>query len=102
MLGSCARTFASDEFVRQHFIIGDFFVADVGSECLFDEEMRLKEDYDFTCSNIKAHGSVMRCNRMTLSVKHYANAGGACSNRDQKGQEEQRNIDILHRKWPGC
>lgn len=101
MLGSCSRTFGSDEFSRHNFILGDFFVADK-SPVRFDEEMRLKEDYDFTAAHIKAHGSVMRCNRMTLNVKHYANSGGACSNRDSKGLEERRNIDILFRKWPGC
>merc|ERR1712241_1658507 len=63
--------------------------------------MTLKEDYDFSCSHIKKYGSVMRCNRMTLSVKHYDNAGGACSNRDKKGEEERRNIAILNGKWPG-
>jgi len=102
MLGSCSRTFAGDAFGRQHFILGDFFVVDTGSKVNFDEEMRLKEDYDFACSHIKAHGSVMRCNRMTLAVKHYDNGGGACSNRDKKGLEEQRNVAILHRKWPKC
>eukprot|EP00931_Biecheleriopsis_adriatica_P119373 TRINITY_DN94601_c0_g1_i1.p1 TRINITY_DN94601_c0_g1~~TRINITY_DN94601_c0_g1_i1.p1 ORF type:complete len:608 (-),score=165.05 TRINITY_DN94601_c0_g1_i1:51-1874(-) len=102
MLGSCARTFAGDAFSRYHFILGDFFVVDKGSSVLFDEEMRLKEDYDFTCAHIKAHGSVMRCNRMTLNVKHYSNGGGAVTNRDNKGVEEKRNIGILNRKWPGC
>merc|ERR1712159_890865 len=63
--------------------------------------MHLKEDYDFTAAHISKYGSVMRCDRMTLCVKHYANAGGACTNRDKKGQEEQRNIAILKRKWPG-
>jgi len=100
MLGSCARTFGGEAFSTRHFILGDFFVVD-GGKVNFDEEMRLKEDYDFTCSHIKAHGSVMRCNRMTLNVKHYANAGGACTNRDKKGQEERRNIEILQKKWPG-
>jgi len=102
MLGSCARTFGGDAFSRQHFILGDFFVVDVGSSVLFDEEMRLKEDYDFSCSHIKAHGSVLRCNRMTLNVKHYSNNGGAVSTRDSKGVEERRNIDVLNRKWPRC
>lgn len=101
MLGSCARTFAGEAFVRKNFILGDFFVADK-SPVRFDQEMTLKEDYDFTCAHINAHGSVMRCNRMTLNVKHYSNAGGACTNRDKKGLEERRNIDILHRKWPGA
>jgi len=102
MLGSCARTFCGDAFARKHFILGDFFVVDKDSKVNFDEEMMLKEDYDFSCAHIKAFGSVMRCNRMTLSVKHYANSGGAVTNRDNKGIEERRNIDVLNRKWPGC
>jgi len=65
----------------------------------FDEEMKLKEDYDFACSHIKKHGSVMRCQRMTLTVKHYSNVGGAVAVRNSP--EEQRNIAILHSKWPG-
>jgi len=100
MLGSCSRAFAGKAFSRHHFILGDFLVIDKGSKVNFDEEMGLKEDYEFSCAHIKAHGSVMRCNRMTLSVKHYANAGGAVTNRD--GKEEQRNIAILNRKYPGC
>jgi len=99
-LGSCARTFGSDPFARNHFIIGDFFVADK-SKVRFDVNMKLKEDYDFTCAHIAAHGSVMRCQRMTMNVKHYANNGGACTNRDKKGMEERRNVAILKKKWPG-
>jgi len=102
MLGSCARTFVGNASVRKNFILGDFFVVEPDSTVEFDNDMRLKEDYDFTCSHISKYGSVMRCNRMTLNVKHYSNSGGACSNRDSKGGEEMRNIDILHRKWPGC
>eukprot|EP00435_Cladocopium_sp_Y103_P073434 s40_g43.t1 len=100
MLASCARTFGGDEFVTKHFILGDFFVVDVDNKVRFDEEMTLKEDYDFTASHIKEYGSVLRCNRMTLRVKHYDNSGGACTNRDGKGKEEQKNIAILKRKWP--
>merc|ERR1712048_42651 len=100
-LGSCSRTFASEPFGRQHFIIGDFFVAD-NSKVRFDTNMKLKEDYDYSCAHIDAHGSVMRCQRMTLSVKHYSNTGGAVTNRDNKGIEERRNIAILKKKWPNC
>lgn len=102
MLGSCARTFMGQAFSRQHFILGDFFVVEPDSTVKFDTEMHLKEDYDFACSHISKYGSVMRCNRMTLAVKHYSNSGGACTNRDNKGLEEQRNVAILNRKWPGC
>lgn len=101
MLGSCARAMVGEPFARRHFIIGDFFVVDKGSKVRFDEAMTLKEDYDFTCSHLKAHGSVMRCQLMTLNVKHYANYGGACTNRDSKGESERRNIAILRSKWPG-
>ncbi|CAE7259990.1 unnamed protein product [Symbiodinium natans] len=73
MLQSCARTFAGPEVVHHHFILGDFLVVDTGSSVRFDENMKLKEDYDFTCAHLKAHGSVLRCNRMTLCVKHYSN-----------------------------
>lgn len=99
-LGSCARSFAGDEVQLKNFILGDFFVVEPDSKVRFDEEIALKEDYDFTASHIKEYGSVMRCQRMTLRVKHYSNSGGACSNRDKKGKEEQRNIGILKKKWP--
>lgn len=102
MLGSCARTFCGEAFSKSHFILGDFFVVEPDSVVNFDNNMRLKEDYDFTCSHINKYGSVMRCNRMTLNVKHYSNVGGACTNRDTKGLEEKRNIEILNSKWPGC
>jgi len=102
MLGSCSRTFAGDEFARAHFILGDFFVVDKLSTVRFDESMTLKEDYDFSCAHVKAHGSVMRCQRMTLQVKHYSNAGGAVDVRDKKGIKERENIAILNKKWPGC
>ena len=40
---------------------------------------------------------VLRCQRMTLRVKHYDNSGGACTNRDGKGKEE-----ILMLRDGGC
>merc|ERR1719387_1622510 len=98
-LQSCSRTFASPPFARHHFVIGDFFVVDK-SKVRFDENMKLKEDYDFTCAHINAHGSVMRCQRMTLCVKHYANSGGAVTVRNSDA--EKMNIAVLNRKWPGA
>merc|ERR1712113_354410 len=49
----------------------------------------------------KAHGSVLRCNRMFISVKHQSNSGGAVTNRDSAGTKEKANVAILMRKWPG-
>jgi hypothetical protein len=99
--GNAAMTLGSAEFGRHHFILGDFFVAEPSSSCRFDESMTLKEDYDYACSHIHAHGSVLRCNRMFLTVKHSTNEGGAVSERDAKGVKERANIAILQRKWPG-
>mmetsp|Transcript_31722 Transcript_31722/g.87611 ORF Transcript_31722/g.87611 Transcript_31722/m.87611 type:complete len:587 (-) Transcript_31722:189-1949(-) len=98
--GNATMTMGSDEYSTQHFILGDFFVADA-SLCRFDASMTLKEDYDYTCSHISKHGSVLRCNRIVLTVRHYANEGGAVDNRDAAGKRERENIEILQRKWPG-
>lgn len=91
----------SDAFTRNNFILGDFFVVDKSS-CRFDDSMTLKEDYDFTCSHLKAHGSVMRCNRLFIHAKHETNSGGAVSERDVGGVKERANISILQSKWPGA
>merc|ERR1712217_443506 len=98
--GNAAMTMGSNEYGTQNFVLGDFFGADM-SPCRFDESMTLKEDYDCTCSHIQKHGSVLRCNRMVLTVRHYANEGGAVDNRDAAGKRERANIAILQKKWPG-
>jgi len=88
------------EYGTRHFILGDFFVADA-SPCRFDEELTLKEDYDYTCGHLQAHGSVLRCNRLFVFAKHRSNAGGAVDARDAQGEKERANIRALQRKWPG-
>merc|ERR1712187_924660 len=89
MLANCSRTFCDDPVSRSGFVLGDFMVIDK-TKVRFDEKMKLKEDYDFTCAHLKEHGSVMRLNRMTVHAKHYTNTGGAVVNRDKKGAEERR------------
>lgn len=81
-----------------NFILGDFFVSEPQSRVRFDPKMTLKEDYDFTCAHLAKYRTVLRCNRLWLSVKHRTNAGGAVTVRNS--EEEQRNIKILRRKWP--
>merc|ERR1719215_2290519 len=122
---NAAMTLGAEEFGRHHFILGDFFVAEPSSKCRFDNSitlfwvtffvaepsskcrfdnsMTLKEDYDYTCAHIHAHGSVLRFNRMFLQVKHASNAGGAVEERlkAKKGVKERENIAILQRKLPG-
>eukprot|EP00442_Polarella_glacialis_P001410 CAMPEP_0115119672 /NCGR_PEP_ID=MMETSP0227-20121206/45230_1 /TAXON_ID=89957 /ORGANISM="Polarella glacialis, Strain CCMP 1383" /LENGTH=922 /DNA_ID=CAMNT_0002521185 /DNA_START=146 /DNA_END=2914 /DNA_ORIENTATION=+ len=100
-LGNLGQCFMGREFSRRNFILGDFFVVDK-SGCRFDESMSLKEDYDFTCSHLQEHGSIVRINRMLIQAKHETNAGGACSVRDSAGTREEENITILQAKWPGA
>merc|ERR1712084_103296 len=81
-----AMTIGLEEYSTQHFILGDFFVADP-SPCRFDNTMTLKEDYDFTCSHLHRHGCVLRCNHLVLKVAHERNAGGAVAERDSNGDK---------------
>lgn len=97
-----AMSLGNAEYSTQHFILGDFFVAEPTSPCRFDTSMSLKEDYDYSCSHIKAHGSVLRCNRMLAHARHATNSGGAVATRDATGAKERANIAILMRKWPGA
>jgi len=89
-----------EEIQTEHFILGDFLVVD-SSKCRFDTTMSLKEDYDYTCSHIAKHGSVLRCNRMFAHAMHASNVGGAVATRDESGSKERYNIAILQKKWPG-
>ena len=97
-LGNVPRGFRSKMFAFHNFILGDFFASEV-SPVRFDTTLTLKEDYDYTCSHLKEHGAVLRCNRLFISAKHETNSGGACSIRDPEGKEERKNIDILKAKW---
>jgi hypothetical protein len=93
-----ARGLSHASVSHKNFILGDFFVSDVGSTVRFDRKLTLKEDYDFTASHVAKYGCVLRFNRMVLDVAHYTNVGGAVAYRN--AAEEQKNIKILKRKWP--
>lgn len=97
--GNAGQGCAMDVVAAEHFVVGDFFVSQPESTINFDEELTLKEDYDFTCQHIHAHGRIARCNRLTLLAEHYVNEGGAVSIRN--ASEEKKNIKRLRSKWPG-
>eukprot|EP00927_Polykrikos_kofoidii_P066612 TRINITY_DN62178_c0_g1_i1.p1 TRINITY_DN62178_c0_g1~~TRINITY_DN62178_c0_g1_i1.p1 ORF type:complete len:616 (+),score=70.19 TRINITY_DN62178_c0_g1_i1:114-1850(+) len=101
-LGNVGQSFTREAVSTEHFILGDFFVVESSSPCRFDSRMTLKEDYDYTCTHLATHGAVLRCNRMFISAVHETNAGGAVSERDESGQKERDNIEILQQKWPGA
>jgi hypothetical protein len=93
--------FGCEPVTKIHFIVGDFLIIDVvnSPNTRFDEEMTLKEDYDFTAQHLHQHGRICRVNRIAMKAEHYTNAGGAVAVRN--AEREQQNIAILRRKWPG-
>jgi len=99
-MANTGQAFTREAVSSDHFILGDFFVAD-RSPVRFDTRMTLKEDYDFTCAHLAKHGAVIRCNRMFIRAVHETNAGGAVSERDSAGEREREMIKILKEKWPG-
>ena len=44
--------YKNEPFTTRHFIVGDFIVLDTESPLRFDEEFRLKEDYDLTAQHL--------------------------------------------------
>jgi len=101
-LGGCSPTsnayFAHNEVKLAGFVVGDFIV--VGDTDLrFDEEMTLKEDYDYTCQHLARYGLVARCDLILAEFAHRSNAGGAVAYRT--GERERDMIRHLMKKWPG-
>jgi len=89
--------FAKSPISKNTFCIGDaLFVKP--SEPRFDENLTLKEDYDFTLQHIERYGVTARYQRYLWEFQHYSNSGGAVSYRDDA--REQKNINYLLRKWP--
>ena len=81
------------------FIVGDF-IAILPTPIRFDESLRLKEDYDFTLQHLTEYGKVARCNFILSSFAHRKNPGGAVHYRTS--ELEQKTIQQLKDKWPGC
>lgn len=77
------------------FCIGDMLFIKP-NELRFDEQLTLKEDYDYTLQHMQK-GDVIRYQKYLFTFEHYSNKGGAVDVRDDK--EEQKNIMILKSKW---
>jgi len=89
--------FAKSSLSKNTFCIGDaLFVKP--SEPRFDNNLTLKEDYDFTLQHIDRYGIACRYQRFLWEFQHYSNSGGAVAYRDDA--REQKNINYLLRKWP--
>lgn len=81
----------------KNFIVGDFIMIKP-CDLRFDEQLRLKEDYDYTLQHLQKYGSVARENGILAVFAHRTNAGGAVAYRTSKTEQEA--IDYLKKKWP--
>jgi RecJ-like exonuclease len=88
--------FAKSLYTLNTFIIGDFFIVKP-TDIRFDNNLTLKEDYDFTLQHISRGAKVIRTSKYLIDYAHYKNKGGAVSYRNKT--EELKNIEYLLNKW---
>jgi glycosyltransferase involved in cell wall biosynthesis len=81
------------------FIVGSCCAIKPGSGLYFSTELKLKEDYDYTCQHIARYGGVCRCDDLLASFRHYSNSGGAVDVRSEF--TEQQAVHYLLEHWPG-
>jgi hypothetical protein len=91
--------FALKEKEHNKFIVGDFIIIKPNN-LKFDNNLKLKEDYDYTLQHIKEMGGCIRYGIYLNSFKHYSNKGGAVDYRSSI--LEQKTIKYLISKWGEC
>jgi hypothetical protein len=69
----------------------------VNCPAYFDENLPLKEDYDFTLQILNQFRKVLRFNAYGLSKNDHANLGGCANYRTYTKEKEQ--MDLLQKKW---
>jgi hypothetical protein len=79
------------------FCIGSFMIIRTDCDLRFDNNLTLKEDYDYTLQHIQKYGGVVRCNDILANYQHYSNKGGVVGYRTT--ETEQQNINYLKKKW---
>ncbi len=68
-----------------------------GTELRYDEDLQLKEDYDFTLQNIKKYKGCLRVNYANYNVKQSEQEGGCANIRSLKKEKQQ--FFALQKKW---
>lgn len=81
------------------FIVGDLIAVEAGCPLRFDDQLRLKEDYDYTILHLEVYDAVARCDEILATFRHRDNAGGAVAYRTPAAEQEA--ISYLKAKWPG-
>lgn len=80
------------------FIVGDFIMVRP-CNLFFDENLMLKEDYDYTLQHFNRYGGALRFNAILATFAHRSNKGGAVEYRTSDREKEA--ISYLFSKHPG-
>ena len=87
-------------FSTVSYIGGPFQCFLKGNECLYDERLPLKEDYDMTLQQLNRHRVALRVNKFFYRVKQACQPGGCATYRNLKREKEQ--LILLRKKWGGA
>lgn len=68
-----------------------------GSEIRYDENIPLKEDYDFFIQHMNKYRKVLRVNKYYYNVRQSEQAGGCAVLRNIEEEEEE--LHLLQKKW---
>ena len=86
-------------FSLSSFIGGPFYCVMKGNECLYDERLFLKEDYDMTLQQLNEYRKVLRLNKYFYEAKQSEQEGGCAVQRNLKTEKSQ--FELLQMKWGG-
>lgn len=88
--------FMSKKIKINQFIIASAFWM-IKTDLKFDENLPLKEDYDFTLQNYIRYWGAIRYNYITFKAKHYTNAWWCQTERND--DRERISVEYLKTKW---
>lgn len=82
-----------------NIVLGPFLgiTSDLPEDIRFDDDLWLKEDYDFSLRVLHRFHRILRLNRYHYRVDHHSELGGVVGSRNMP--EEVRQLQALQRRW---
>ena len=78
-------------------VLGPFSAHLPGCDIWYDEELPLKEDYDYAIQHINEYRGVLRINKIHYDCKQSKQAGGCATYRNIERETQQ--LEALQKKW---
>jgi hypothetical protein len=89
--------FMSNTIVPHGFIVG-MWMGIIISDQRFDMNLKLKDDYGFTCQHIIKYKKIVRFNYVCVKAKYHTNSGGGSEYRTK--EMEEQDVNYLIGKYP--